>query len=65
MTVSGMNHFTILTDDLDGTVAFYRELLDLQPGPRPAFGFPGAWLYRRARSTRSCTSWQAVRAVSW
>jgi catechol 2,3-dioxygenase-like lactoylglutathione lyase family enzyme len=40
-----MNHFTILTDNLDGTIAFYRELLNLQPGPRPAFGFPGAWLY--------------------
>lgn len=45
MAVSSMNHFTILTDDLDGTVAFYRDLLDLQAGPRPAFGFPGAWLY--------------------
>jgi len=45
MAVSSMNHFTILTDDLDGTVGFYRELLELQPGPRPAFDFPGAWLY--------------------
>ena len=23
--VSGMNHFTVLTDDVPGTVAFYRE----------------------------------------
>jgi catechol 2,3-dioxygenase-like lactoylglutathione lyase family enzyme len=45
MAVSSMNHFTILTDDFDGTVGFYRELLELQPGPRPAFDFPGAWLY--------------------
>ena len=45
MAVSGMNHFTILTDDLDATLGFYREHLDLAPGPRPPFKFPGAWLY--------------------
>ena len=45
MAVSGMNHFTILTDDVDATIAFYGELLGLTPGPRPPFTFPGAWLY--------------------
>ena len=45
MAVAGMNHFTVLTDDVDGTVGFYRDLLGLEAGPRPALGFPGAWLY--------------------
>jgi len=45
MTVSAVNHFTILTDDLEATLAFYREHLDLAPGARPPFTFPGAWLY--------------------
>lgn len=45
MTVSAMNHFTILTDDLDATLAFYKTHLDFAPGPRPPFTFPGAWLY--------------------
>lgn len=45
MTVAGMNHFTILTDDVDNTVSFYGDLLGLEPGPRPMFKFPGAWLY--------------------
>ena len=45
MTVTSMNHFTILTDDLETTLAFYAEHLSLRPGPRPAFTFPGAWLY--------------------
>jgi catechol 2,3-dioxygenase-like lactoylglutathione lyase family enzyme len=45
MAVSGMNHFTILTDDVDRTIAFYGELLGLAPGARPPFAFPGAWLY--------------------
>lgn len=47
MPASAMNHFTILTDDVDTTTSFYAEYLDLQPGPRPPFKFPGAWLYAR------------------
>ena len=45
MPVSGMNHFTILTDDVPQTVEFYGRLLGLRDGPRPSLGFPGAWLY--------------------
>jgi catechol 2,3-dioxygenase-like lactoylglutathione lyase family enzyme len=45
MAVTSMNHFTILTDDVDGTIRFYGELLGLHAGPRPNFDFPGAWLY--------------------
>ena len=45
MPATTMNHFTILTDDVDGTIRFYGDLLGLKPGPRPAFDFPGAWLY--------------------
>ena len=47
MPATAMNHFTILTDDLEGTLALYADLLDLRPGPRPPFKFPGAWLYAR------------------
>jgi catechol 2,3-dioxygenase-like lactoylglutathione lyase family enzyme len=45
MTVEGMNHFTILTDDVDRTIGFYDDLLGLTAGARPSFAFPGAWLY--------------------
>jgi catechol 2,3-dioxygenase-like lactoylglutathione lyase family enzyme len=45
MPATAMNHFTILTDDVPGTVRFYGELLGLTDGPRPPFDFPGAWLY--------------------
>jgi catechol 2,3-dioxygenase-like lactoylglutathione lyase family enzyme len=47
MPATAMNHFTILTDDLDRTLAFYAELLGLHPGARPPFAFPGAWLYAK------------------
>ncbi|MGE5090153.1 MAG: VOC family protein [Candidatus Levyibacteriota bacterium] len=45
MPVTAMNHFTILTDDVQATIGFYRDLLGLVDGPRPPFTFPGAWLY--------------------
>jgi len=45
MPVSGMNHFTILTDDVPRTVEFYARFVGLTDGPRPDLGFPGAWLY--------------------
>lgn len=50
MPAAAMNHFTVLTDDLDATLAFYSEFLDLQSGARPPFSFPGAWLYARGGS---------------
>lgn len=45
MAVSGMNHFTILTDDVERTVRFYGDLMGLEAGSRPSLNFPGAWLY--------------------
>jgi catechol 2,3-dioxygenase-like lactoylglutathione lyase family enzyme len=45
MPITRMDHFTILTPDVEMTVAFYQEVLGFTLGPRPAFPFPGAWLY--------------------
>ena len=45
MAITGMNHFTVLTDDVERTVEFYRSTVGMEPGPRPDFDFPGAWLY--------------------
>lgn len=49
MPVTEMNHFTVLTDDLERTRAFYVGLLGLREGARPPLGFPGAWLYAGER----------------
>ena len=43
--IESMNHFTVLTDDLERTLAFYVDGLGFAVGPRPPFDFPGAWLY--------------------
>ena len=45
MAIVGMNHFTVLSDNLDATKAFYMGLLGLTEGYRPPLAFPGAWLY--------------------
>ncbi len=50
MPILRMDHFTILARDTERTVSFYRELLCLEPGPRPAFAFPGAWLYNEGKA---------------
>lgn len=44
-TILRPDHFTIVTDDLGATEAFYTELLGFTVGPRPEFKFPGLWLY--------------------
>ena len=45
MSNFSLNHFSIRSLDLDKTVQFFSDVLDLKPGPRPNFPFPGAWLY--------------------
>ena len=50
MTIEGMNHFTVLTDDVAKTVRFYGSILGLVPGDRPNLNFPGAWLYAQDRA---------------
>ena len=40
-----LDHITILTNDVAESVAFFREILGLEAGPRPPFSFDGAWLY--------------------
>jgi len=43
--VAGLDHFLVLTDDIDGTRDFWCGALDLRVGDRPPLGFPGYWLY--------------------
>lgn len=58
--IIGMNHFTVLTNDLDATVRFYVDLLGLAPGQRPDLGFPGAWLYVGDRAVLHIIAGRAV-----
>lgn len=40
-----LNHYSIRSTDLDACQRFYEDVLGLKVGPRPAFAFPGLWLY--------------------
>jgi catechol 2,3-dioxygenase-like lactoylglutathione lyase family enzyme len=44
MSISGLLHVAIKTNDLAATIAFYRDVIGLSELHRPAFGYPGAWL---------------------
>jgi catechol 2,3-dioxygenase-like lactoylglutathione lyase family enzyme len=50
MPIARMDHFTILTTNAEKTVAFYSDMLGFTSGPRPAFSFPGAWLYNDGKA---------------
>ncbi len=49
MSVGLLDHYNVSTRKLGDTVRFYEEVLGLKNGPRPAFNFPGAWLYSEGR----------------
>ena len=45
MPVNRMEHFLVLTDDIDGTRDFYARVLGLRAGFRADLGFAGHWMY--------------------
>ncbi|MDQ7988331.1 MAG: VOC family protein [Candidatus Dactylopiibacterium sp.] len=49
MQITGLDHFTIRTSDVEATAAFYTNAVGLEPGFRPPFRFPGHWLYAGGR----------------
>lgn len=49
--LTGFDHYTLRCreDEIAGLIRFYRDVMGLRPGPRPAFTFPGAWMYLGGR----------------
>ena len=45
MKITGMNHFNVLTEDVEATRRFYADVIGLEEGERPPLGFPGIWFY--------------------
>ena len=45
MPLLRIEHYLVLSDDIDDTRDFYRDVLGLRDGFRPDLGFPGYWLY--------------------
>jgi catechol 2,3-dioxygenase-like lactoylglutathione lyase family enzyme len=45
MPLERMEHFLVITDDLEATKRFYCDILGLRDGFRPELSFEGLWLY--------------------
>ena len=45
MPLQNLNHFLVLTRDLEATRDFYVDVLGLEDGDRPPFAFDGHWIY--------------------
>ena len=45
MGLLGLHHFSLRTEKLEETRAFFVDVVGLKEGHRPPFKFPGAWLY--------------------
>ena len=45
MPLTKMEHYLVLTNDIDGTRDFYCNALGMHVGPRPPLAFLGYWLY--------------------
>ncbi len=45
MPLEHIEHYLVLTDDMEGTRDFYVNALGMHVGPRPPLEFPGYWVY--------------------
>jgi len=64
MPLNLMEHYLVLTDDIDITREFYIEVLGLADGFRPELGFPGYWLYLQDIPVLHIAEWETYTAHS-
>ena len=64
MPLNLMEHYLVLTDDIDKTRDFYVGILGLQDGFRPQLGFPGYWLYLQRVPVLHIAEWATYTAHS-
>jgi len=58
MPLTKLEHYLVLTADIDGTRDFYCQVLGMREGPRPPLGFPGYWLYLGDTAVIHIAEWQ-------
>ena len=64
MPLTKMEHFLVLTDDINGTRDFYCRALGLSTGARPPLAFPGYWLYVGDTPCIHIAEWRSYTAHS-
>lgn len=58
MPLTKMEHYLVLTKDIDATRDFYCRVLGMREGFRPPLGFPGYWLYLGDTPCIHIAEWQ-------
>lgn len=64
MPLTRMEHFLVMTHDVDATRDFYRDVLGFGEGPRPDLGFLGHWLYLDGIACIHIADWTTYTAHS-
>ncbi len=64
MALTALEHYLVLTSDLDATRDFYRDALGMTQGFRPPLGFPGYWMYIGTTPVIHIAEWTTYTAHS-
>jgi catechol 2,3-dioxygenase-like lactoylglutathione lyase family enzyme len=64
MPLSKMEHYLVMTSDIDATREFYCSALGFTEGFRPDLGFPGYWLYLGDTPCIHIAEWETYTAHS-
>ena len=64
MPLTRIEHYLVLTKDMDATRDFYRDALGMYEGPRPPLAFPGYWMYLGDVPCIHIGEWQTYTAHS-
>jgi catechol 2,3-dioxygenase-like lactoylglutathione lyase family enzyme len=59
MPLLRMEHYLVLSDDIDETKRFYCDALGFEQGFRPDLEFPGYWLYLGDTPCIHIAEWQS------
>ena len=64
MPLTQLEHYLVLTDDIDATRDFYCNALGMRVGPRPPLDFSGYWVYLGEVPCIHIADWHSYRAHS-
>ncbi len=64
MPLTQLEHYLVLTEDIDATRDFYIGALGMQAGFRPPLGFPGHWVYIGDTPVIHIAEWETYTAHS-
>jgi len=64
MPLTKLEHYLVLTDDMEATRDFYVQALGMQVGSRPPLAFPGYWVYVGDTPCIHIAEWKSYTAHS-